>query len=129
VTRPRAGGQGQDAWWPSVYGAADRIGAGNELTPEATLAALRLPRSGQVIELAQLTTADVPVIQPRIHHQVILAHESLEDVSRQAGDNRLSTFSEHVVTSYHVGCHLDGLGHAGIDGRYYNGLHYSEIFL
>ena len=28
----------------------------------------------------------------------------------------------------HVGCHLDGLGHAGIDGRYYNGLHYSEIF-
>ena len=108
---PRAGSQGQDAWWPSVYGAADRIGAGNELTPEATLAALRLPRSGRVIELAQLTTADVPVIQPRIHHQVILAHESLEDVSRQAGDNRLSTFSEHVVTSYHVGCHLDGLGH------------------
>jgi kynurenine formamidase len=128
VTGPRAGSQGQDAWWPSVYGAADRIGAGNELTPEATLAALRLPRSGHVIELAQLTTADVPVIQPRIHHQVILAHESLEDVSSQAGDNRLSTFSEHVVTSYHVGCHLDGLGHAGIDGRYYNGLHYSEIF-
>lgn len=128
MTGPRAGSQGQDAWWPSVYGAADRIGAGNELTPEATLAALRLPRSGHVIELAQLTTADVPVIQPRIHHQVILAHESLEDVSRQAGDNRLSTFSEHVVTSYHVGCHLDGLGHAGIDGRYYNGLRYSEIF-
>ena len=128
MTGPRAGSQGQDAWWPSVYGAADRIGAGNELTPEATLAALRLPRSGHVIELAQLTTAGVPVIQPRIHHQVILAHESLEDVSRQAGDNRLSTFSEHVVTSYHVGCHLDGLGHAGIDGRYYNGLHYSEIF-
>lgn len=128
MTGPRAGSHGQDAWWPSVYGAADRIGAGNELTPEATLAALRLPRSGHVIELAQLTTADVPVIQPRIHHQVILAHESLEDVSRQAGDNRLSTFSEHVVTSYHVGCHLDGLGHAGIDGRYYNGLHYSEIF-
>lgn len=128
MTGPRAGSQGQDAWWPSVYGGADRIGAGNELRPEATLAALRLPRSGHVIELAQLTTADVPVIQPRIHHQVILAHESLEDVSRQAGDNRLSTFSEHVVTSYHVGCHLDGLGHAGIDGRYYNGLHYSEIF-
>jgi hypothetical protein len=75
VTGPPAGSQGQDAWWPSVYGAADRIGAGNELTPEATLAALRLPRSGHVIELAQLTTADVPVIQPRIHHQVILAHD------------------------------------------------------
>jgi kynurenine formamidase len=117
-----------DPWWPSVYGADDRIGAGNELTAEATLAALRLPRSGRVIELAQLTDADVPVIKPRIHHQVILAHESLEEVSRQAGDNRFSTFQEQVVTSYHVGCHLDGLGHAGIDGRYYNGLHYSQIF-
>ena len=70
----------------------------------------------------------MPVIQPRIHHQVILAHETLEDVSRQAGLNRLSTFQEHVVTSYHVGCHLDGLGHAGIDGRYYNGLPYSQVF-
>jgi kynurenine formamidase len=122
---------GQDPgppWWPSVYGAGDQIGAGNELTQEATLAALRLPRSGRVVELAQLTTADVPVIQPRIHHQLIMAHENLEEVSSQAGDNRFSTFSEQVVTSYHVGCHLDGLGHAGIDGRYYNGLHYSQIF-
>ena len=87
-----------------------------------------MPRSGHVIELAELITADVPVIQPRIHHQVILAHESLEDVSSQAGDNRLSTFQEHVVTSYHVGCHLDGLGHAGIDGRYNNGLPYAQVF-
>lgn len=117
-----------DTWWPSVYGAGDQIGAGNELTPGATLAALRLPVSGRILELAQLTTADVPVIQPRIHHQVILAHETLEDVTRQAGLNRLSTFQEHVVTSYHVGCHLDGLGHAGINGRYYNGLPYSDIF-
>lgn len=119
---------GQDTWWPSVYGADDRAGAGNELTPAATLAALGLPRSGQVLELAQLTTADVPVIQPRVHHQLIMAHENLEEITRRAGDNRFSTFSEHVVTSYHVGCHLDGLGHAGIDGRYYNGLHHSQIF-
>jgi kynurenine formamidase len=68
------------------------------------------------------------VIEPRIHHQLILAHENLEEVSGQAGDNRFSTFSEQVVTSYHVGCHLDGLGHAGIAGRYYNGLSYAEIF-
>jgi kynurenine formamidase len=119
---------GQDPWWPSIYGADDRAGAGNELTAESTMAALRLPRSGRVIELAQPTTASVPVIEPRVHHQLIMAHENLEAVSRRAGDNRFSTFSEQVVTSYHVGCHLDGLGHAGIDGRYYNGLHYSEIF-
>ena len=60
----------EDTWWPSAYGAGDRIGAGNELTPEATLAALRLPVCGRTLELAQLTTADVAVIQPRFHHQV-----------------------------------------------------------
>lgn len=128
AARHDSGSAARGGWWPSSYGPDDRIGAGNELTPQATLAALRLPVSGRVLELAQLTTADVPVIQPRVHHQLILAHETLEAVSRRAGDNRLSTLSEHVVTSYHVGCHLDGLGHAGIDGRYYNGLHYSEIF-
>ena len=73
---------GQDQWWPSRYGADDRVGAGNELTRKTTLAALRLPRSGQVVELAQLTTADVPVIQPRVHHQLIMAHENLEQVAR-----------------------------------------------
>jgi hypothetical protein len=54
VTAPRAARPepADSPWWPSPYGAADRIGAGNELTPEATLAALRLPRSGRVIELA-----------------------------------------------------------------------------
>src|ERR1700760_1954442 len=57
-----------------------------------------------------------------------MAHENLAEITRRAGDNRFSTFSEHVVTSYHVGCHLDGLGHAGIDGRYYNGLHHAQIF-
>ena len=117
-----------DRWWPSRYGAQDRLGASNELTSAGTLAALALPRSGRVIELAQLVTNDVPVIPPRVHAQVILAHETLESVSARMGDNHFSSFQEQVVTSYHVGCHLDALGHVGIDGRYYNGVHYSDMY-
>ena len=41
---------------------------------------------------------------------------------------RPSYFEEHVSQTYQIGCHLDGLGHLGIDGRYYNGLHYKDIY-
>ena len=47
-------------WYPSRYGAADRAGTANELTPERTLRALRIPQSGQVIELAQPTRSTTP---------------------------------------------------------------------
>jgi kynurenine formamidase len=116
-----------DDWYPSRYGAADRAGAANELTAERTLSALQIPRTGRVIELAQLTTAATPLIPPRAHHQLILAHES-SGADGWQGENEFSALQEHVVISYHVGCHLDGLGHVGIGGRYYNGLTHAEIF-
>ncbi len=40
-------------WWPSRYGSGDEAGAGNQLTPERTLAALQIPKEGRVIRLAQ----------------------------------------------------------------------------
>ena len=65
-------------WWPSRYGADDDLGAGNELTSERVLAALQLPRSGEVIELGQVLEAGVP-LPPRGWNQLILSHETLED--------------------------------------------------
>lgn len=114
-------------WYPSRYGAEDRVGAANELTAERTLAALRIPRTGRVIELAQYTDPATPLIPPRAHHQLILAHESAGSSSWR-GANSFSALQEQVVTSYHVGCHLDGLAHVGIAGRYYNGLSHDDVF-
>lgn len=115
-------------WYPSRHGRDDRLGAGNELTPDRTLAALRIPTSGRVVQLAQLTTPDAAVIPPRTHHQVVLAHESGSSPENWQGSNGFTALQEHVVTSYHVGCHLDGLGHVGIRGRYYNGLPHAAIY-
>ena len=115
-------------WWPSRYGADDRLGAGNELTPERVLAALRIPAQGRVVQLAQITVPGTPMIPPRTHHQVILAHESGSAEENWTGANGFTALQEHVVISYHVGCHLDGLGHVGIRGRYYNGLPHAEIY-
>ncbi len=36
-------------------------------------------------------------------------------------------FEEYMMSSAHVGCHVDGLAHNGIAGRGYNGIHYSEF--
>jgi kynurenine formamidase len=117
-----------ESWHPSRYGADDRLGAGNELTPAGVLDALRIPRTGRVIELAQVTTAATPVIAPRVHQQSILAHESSESSVTWQGRNGFTALQERVVTSFHVGCHLDGLGHVGIRGRYYNGLRHADIY-
>ena len=115
-------------WFPSKYGADDRLGAGNELTAQRTLEALRIPTTGRVIELAQVTTTATPVIPPRRFEQSILAHESSESPDTWQGSNGFTALQEHVVTSFHVGCHLDGLGHVGIRGRYYNGLRHAEVY-
>ena len=123
-------GSGVDSpkWWPSRYGEGDEIGAGNELTPERTLAALSLPKQGRCIELAQLLHEDVPAYPPRSWHQLILAHGALEDNVLAPEGSRISYFEEHVSQTYQIGTHLDGLGHVGIDKRFYNGLHYEEIY-
>jgi hypothetical protein len=119
-------GAASPKWWPSRYGAADRAGTSNENTPDRTLAALRLARSGEIVELARLLEHDVPALPPRSFTQVLLAHGSLP--ADPPLDNDLCHLEEHVNTPYQIGTHLDGLGHMGIAGRFYNGCRLAEIF-
>lgn len=115
-------------WWPSRYGPDDELGSGNELTPERVLQALRIPRRGLTINLAQLLEPGIPAYPPRGWHQLILAHGSLDEAVLAPDTTRASYFEEHVSQTYQIGCHLDGLGHLGIDGRFYNGMHYKDIY-
>jgi kynurenine formamidase len=111
-------------WWPSRYGADDTLGAGNELTPERTLEALKLPREGRVIEIAQTLEVGAPAFPPREHHQLVLCHYTLNPIS----DSQMSGLEEHLTGTQHIGCHVDGLGHVGIDGHFYNGTHYRDFY-
>lgn len=112
-------------WWPSRYGDDDEAGALNEITPERTMAALALPRTGRIIELAPALENDMPGPAKRDWRQIILAESALpahtDDPSEWTG------FEEYTMSSMHVGCHVDGLAHNGIAGRAYNGIHYSEF--
>lgn len=114
-------------WWPSRYGPEDTRGAGNELTAERLLAALRIPRRGEVIELAPRLDAASPRWQGRRWEHSILAHGATEEHRRRSanGDTYLE---EQLEGSLHSGCHVDALGHSGIDGRFYNGHTLEKIF-
>ncbi|MDQ4119439.1 MAG: cyclase family protein [Actinomycetota bacterium] len=125
-------GRGSESpqWWPSRYGPDDELGAGNELTSERTLAALRIPREGRKIELAQLLEEGVPAFPPRTWKQLVLAHGTLDatKMAAESGGSQMTYFEESAFGTYHIGCHVDGLGHVGIDGHFYNGHHYKDFY-
>jgi kynurenine formamidase len=115
------------AWFPSRYGAEDRIGAANELTVQRTLAATRVPATGTVVELAQPLDAASPAFPPRSFRQLILLHGA-DDELVEAGDNDVMWLEEQIVAPAQIGCHVDGLGHLGIGGHFYNGVHYRDFY-
>lgn len=114
------------SWWPSRYGPDDTRGSGNELTPERLLAALEIPRRGEVIELAQPLSAASPRWEDRVWEQSMLADGASEE-HRRASANGDTYLEEQIVGSLHAGCHIDALGHGGIDGRFYNGHSLEEV--
>jgi kynurenine formamidase len=115
-------------WWPSRYGADDEIGAANELTEDRTFAALQIPRQGRIIELTRVIGPSIPFYPPRQWNQLVLSHESLEGFRSEESESDMGAFEEVVNQSYQIGCHLDGLCHITIDGRFYNGNHYRDVF-
>ena len=62
-------------WWPSRYGPDDEAGALNEITPERTMAALALPTSGRIIELAPVLELDMPGPAKREWRQILATIE------------------------------------------------------
>ncbi|HEY5941289.1 MAG TPA: cyclase family protein [Solirubrobacterales bacterium] len=124
-----AGGSSRNPppWWPSRYGPEDTLGSGNELLPKRLLAALRIPRRGEVIELAPPLDAAAPRWENRPWEQSILAHGATEE-HRGRSENGDTYLEEQIVGGLHNGCHIDALGHSGIDGRFYNGRALEEVF-
>jgi hypothetical protein len=55
--------------------------------------------------------------------QHVLAHGARGQLLGE-GQSDVSYLEEQLSQTYHLGCHIDGLGHVGIDGVFYNGNHY-----
>lgn len=108
------------SWYPSKYGSNDRLGALNNLSAEKTADAAKLITSGKTFSLGMVTGRDTPAYGPREYDVMVL---QLSDGSGTAlGANQATGNDDYVDTFVGIGSQIDGLGHMGINHRYYNGV-------
>jgi kynurenine formamidase len=115
----------------SRWGEGDQIGAGNLLTVERRLAALRSVQTGRLYDLSHEISANAPYLLPNQTPYLLSIWASFRDSikrRRQTGaTNDAGTNLERVEMTMHVGTHIDALGHFSIGDRLYNGLDAAEI--
>lgn len=109
----------QEAGQPSRYGPDDRLGAVNNLSPEGVLRAAALVKTGKVYSLAVPTGPDSPAYGTRSY--------KVEILSETPPPSGLVGFDEKVTTSMGIGTQMDGFGHVGMNGRFYNGRTAAEL--
>lgn len=105
---------------PSKWGAGDEIGSANLISPERTLEALKLVKQGKSMPLGIVIDSKTPAFAPRsLNLQVVQPG--------QAGGTRLDGFGypgnyndDLLQTWVGIGSQIDGLGHLGEKGLYYN---------
>ena len=107
----------QADWYPSPWGADDRRGAANRLTPAKVLSSAKLITAGEVYELGRAYEQGMPLFGTR--------HYSLRVpvMSGPLGDNDV-TWHMSVISGQmgQISTQFDGLGHIGIGDLSYNGL-------
>jgi len=103
---------------PSKWGPNDEIGAANLVTPERVMAAMKLVKRGKTHPLGIIIDSKTPAFPPRsLSLQVVQPN--------QQGGQRLFAYhgsynDDLIQTWLGIGPQIDGLGHLGQDGVYYN---------
>lgn len=121
-------------WWPHpIWGAADQSGGSNWITPEKVLQALTLVKKGEIYEIGQIYSSDMPLFGQRTYSLVIPGSPT----GKPLGANNLIYHDEFLVAEIgQVGTQFDGPGHIGErirmgDGTekdvFYNGYTIEEI--
>src|SRR5437870_6629568 len=107
---------------PSKWGAGDQRGSGNHMKPESVLKATRLIKSGEVIELGHVLSADMPISSTR-RYDVHTKRTFMNPQSNGRGSN------EEIVLSEigQVGTQFDGFAHQTIENSLYNCFKLDEI--
>jgi kynurenine formamidase len=110
---------------PSRWGADDQVGAANLVTPERVAAAARLVKKGESHPLGIVIDSETPAYPPRsLTLQVVQPGQS--------GGKRLFEYEgistdDLVQMWFGIGSQLDGLGHLGEKGYFYNCNHEKDI--
>jgi kynurenine formamidase len=107
------------------WGAADRIGAANLITPASRLAALSLVTRGAVYQLGRQISAASPFLAPNQTPFVLSTAATWRNtikIRRGLGaENDAGSNLERIEMNVHVGAHIDALGHFSIGDELYGG--------
>ena len=113
-----ASAQQQQTCFPSKFGPNDEIGAANNLSAEKTLKAAKLVTTGKSYRLGIETNKDTPAYPPRSFSILIL--QPGQSGGASLGPTK-TTYNDDIINGWvGVASQIDGLGHIGIDGVYYN---------
>jgi kynurenine formamidase len=124
-------------WWPSEWGAADRLGALNRLTPAKVLEATRLITTGTVYDMTFVYEESMPLFSLTPFRRKYTLIVPGGPTYPALGDNKLYWNEDYI--SGHVtqdGTQFDALCHMGTEHgehndpreqRYYNGLPHTEV--
>lgn len=103
--------------FPSKFGPNDQIGNVNYITPEKTREASKLIKTGKAYRLGIETNKDTPAFAPRTFELKVVQPGQ---ENGPLGPSK-TTYNDDIINGWvGIGSQLDGLGHIGINGVYYN---------
>ena len=118
-------GQAMQTCDKSKWGPNDQIGALNHVSAENVIAASRLVKRGKAIRMGIETNSKTPAFPPRFFNITVLTPG--QEYGGSLGETK-TNYNDDIITGWvGVGSQLDGLGHIGIDGVYYNCLNGREV--
>lgn len=102
----------------SKWGPDDQIGNLNYLGPAKVQQAMKTVTKGKAYQLGIETNRATPAFPPRSYSVTVLQPNQVNGVS--LGHTKM-TYNDDIVSGWNgVGSQIDGLGHIGIDAKYFN---------
>src|ERR1700724_1698230 len=112
----------ESARCPSKWGAGDERGVGNLMKPQLVLDAIKLIKTGEVIDLAHVLGAGMPFFGPR-RFDMHLKRTFMNPQTNERGSNEEMVLSEIGQ----VGTQFDGFAHQSHRNSHYNCFKTDEI--
>ncbi|QUJ76065.1 cyclase family protein [Sulfitobacter albidus] len=117
----------QECQTSQQWGAEDTLGSANLITPDRTLEAAKLIKQGKSMPLGIAIGPNTPAFPPRsLSLQVVQPNQ--QGGQKLSGFGYEGNYNDDILQTWiGIGSQLDGLGHLGENGMYYNCLDEKEI--
>jgi len=100
---------------PSKWGAGDERGAGNHMKPQSVLNAVKLTKTGEVIELAHELRGSMPLSAGRVYDMQVKRTAIGTEANKRNGNEEIMT-----AEMGQVGTQFDGFARQTHDNSHYN---------